>query len=243
MQAASSLGQEGKKLLSAHWKLSIVYDSEALQGFEKGWGFSALISSDEHCILFDCGWDGHLLRRNLGRIGHTFADLDFVVLSHGHWDHISGLTEILHDAILPETLEVVLPAAFSNRLRKEISKRVKIREITAPEEIVRGIYTVGSLGSDIKEQSLLIRFEDSGVLITGCAHPGVGTIIRAASEIATPKWLVGGFHNSRLEEFPQDLERIIICHCTTQKSELLKAFGERASIGASGSVFALNLQS
>jgi len=65
----------------ARWRISIAYDSPALPQYKEGWGFSAVISSDDGNILFDCGWDGRILRENLAQFGYTFSDMDLVVLS------------------------------------------------------------------------------------------------------------------------------------------------------------------
>jgi len=117
---------------SSRIKLAIAYDSEAAGGFESGWGFSVLISKDGANVLFDCGWDGHMLRRNLGRIGYTLSSVGTVILSHSHWDHMGGLSEVLQDAGLRERLEVVLHDGFSQRLRSEIGRVQSLRRKRKP---------------------------------------------------------------------------------------------------------------
>ncbi len=222
------------------WTLAIAYDSVGLPGFETGWGFSAQLSSDNFKLLFDCGWDGHLLKRNLGRFGTLFSELDMVILSHSHWDHISGLTEILSEPPPLGELEVVVPAGFSQKLKDEISKRAVLREITRPEEIAPGIFSTGPLGTDIKEQSLVAGLGGTNVVITGCAHPGLRAVIERATQVARPDWLVGGFHDAPVRDIPADIGRVIPSHCTSAKGAILKAFGERASEGAAGRVFEVN---
>jgi len=215
-------------------KLSIAYDSEAEKGYETGWGFAVVIEADHHIMLFDCGWDGHLLRRNLGRLGYNMADIETVFLSHAHWDHIGGLTEVLQDASMGRDLTVVLHEGFSQNLRNEIGRKATTLNIAGPKEIVPGISSTGVLGSGVKEQALVVKAGSHCVVVTGCAHPGMRSILERASELGRIDVAVGGFHGASVSEFPRDLIQLVICHCTMMKSELLSSFGSRASIGKVG---------
>ncbi|MDH4123711.1 MAG: MBL fold metallo-hydrolase [Thermoplasmata archaeon] len=221
------------------WKARIVYDSKAERGFTPGWGFSVLLSKRDFNLLFDCGWDGHTLRDNLGRLGLTFADLDMVFISHGHWDHISGLTEILHDMFLPDQIEVALPSSLSANLKREISKRVKIREISARMELLPSIWSTGPLGAGVAEQALVIDCGGKGIVVTGCCHPGMREVLKEAEEIVEPNTIIGGIHDSDPAEIPDSIGQIILCHCTHNVEEIKKRFGARVSIGSAGAVYDL----
>lgn len=225
--------------MTQHERFAIAYDSDGLPGYETGWGFSVIVVARQHKVLFDCGWDGPMLRRNLKQLGVTFGEIDRVVLSHEHWDHISGLATVLWEHPESEQVEVFVPASFSGNLKGEISKRAVLREVTGPQEVVPGVLSTGELGDDLKEQSLLIVDGEGCVVITGCAHPGVGRILRRASEQSKPRWLVGGFHDARAQDIPRGLERIVMCHCTRHKTAIAKAFGEAASTGGAGKEFSL----
>ncbi len=215
-------------------KLSIVYDSETLSGFEGGWGFSALLSSGGVNLLFDCGWDGHILRRNLGRMGYSLADIGTVVLSHAHWDHVGGLTEVLQHPDIGEGLSVVLHDGFSQRMRKEIGARATVIEADGPREIIPDVWTLGPLGKEVKEQALLVVTPTKALVITGCAHPGVRSILERASEVKRPTSIMGGFHGAKAEEFPDSLEGIVTCHCTEHREDILRAFPGKVTIGKAG---------
>ncbi|MBD3406482.1 MAG: MBL fold metallo-hydrolase [Candidatus Lokiarchaeota archaeon] len=70
-----------------------VVDSDRLVGLP---GFSvfvkALHSSDEEIqILFDCSSDPEGLANNIEALKVDLDDVDYVVISHGHWDHVAGL--------------------------------------------------------------------------------------------------------------------------------------------------------
>lgn len=216
------------------WRITIAYDSEGNEGYQTGWGFSAVVSRGGRNVLFDCGWDGHMLRYNLGRMGLTFADIDKVVVSHAHWDHLSGLTEVLSEPLRSDELEVFVPASFSENLKKEISRRARLVEVDGPAEVLPGVMSTGQLGSPLAEQSLIIVDGGKGVVLTGCAHPGLGVVLSRAGEVAKPSWLVGGLHGAKAAYLPKDLERLVLCHCTRETAQMMEAFPGRASRGLVG---------
>jgi 7,8-dihydropterin-6-yl-methyl-4-(beta-D-ribofuranosyl)aminobenzene 5'-phosphate synthase len=227
----------GQGILARDCTLTIAYDSEGLPGYETGWGFSLLVASGGRRVLFDCGWDGHVLKRNLGRLGVSFADIDKVVISHSHWDHLSGLATVLSERLSPEMPEVFVPASLSRNLRKEISKRASVVEVESPTEVAPGVLSTGELGSDIKEQSLLVVEGDQCVIITGCAHPGIDAIVESARRLHRPNWLIGGFHGAAAEDIPRDLERVVVCHCTRNRTAILSSFRDSATVGRVGESF------
>jgi 7,8-dihydropterin-6-yl-methyl-4-(beta-D-ribofuranosyl)aminobenzene 5'-phosphate synthase len=136
-----------------------------------------------------------------------------------------------------EGVDVILHEGFSKRLRNEISARATVVEVKGPEEIASGIWSTGVLGKEVKEQALVAFTGSGAVVLTGCAHPGIGCILDRASELRRPTSIVGGFHSAQIAEFPSHLERIIACHCTEMKGELLKTFASKASVGMVGASY------
>ncbi len=63
------------------------------------WGLSLVLrvkSGDQsHGLLFDSGPEGATVERNGDRLGIDFSTIEEVVLSHGHWDHVGGMTSAL----------------------------------------------------------------------------------------------------------------------------------------------------
>jgi 7,8-dihydropterin-6-yl-methyl-4-(beta-D-ribofuranosyl)aminobenzene 5'-phosphate synthase len=59
------------------------------------WGFSALVEYAGKRILFDTGNDAAIFERNVRSLGVDLMRLDFVVISHRHGDHTSGLHYLL----------------------------------------------------------------------------------------------------------------------------------------------------
>src|SRR5438552_684985 len=54
------------------------------------WGFSALVEADGHRILFDTGAHTDVVLRNAESMRIDLSTVPDVVLSHSHWDHVTG---------------------------------------------------------------------------------------------------------------------------------------------------------
>ena len=57
-------------------------------------GLSLLINSNEKTILFDCGQTDAFIK-NAKTLGVDLSQVDFLILSHGHYDHGGGLKDFL----------------------------------------------------------------------------------------------------------------------------------------------------
>jgi glyoxylase-like metal-dependent hydrolase (beta-lactamase superfamily II) len=55
------------------------------------WGYSALVEVDGHRILYDTGASADMVLRNARALHIDLADIEDVVLSHNHNDHVGGL--------------------------------------------------------------------------------------------------------------------------------------------------------
>jgi 7,8-dihydropterin-6-yl-methyl-4-(beta-D-ribofuranosyl)aminobenzene 5'-phosphate synthase len=55
------------------------------------WGYSALVEVDGHKILYDTGASPERVLRNAAALHIDLSDVEDVVLSHNHWDHVGGL--------------------------------------------------------------------------------------------------------------------------------------------------------
>jgi 7,8-dihydropterin-6-yl-methyl-4-(beta-D-ribofuranosyl)aminobenzene 5'-phosphate synthase len=77
-------------------RITILYDAFGKnRKMKKDWGFAALVEVDGKRILFDTGDDADIFAQNVKAAGVDLRRLDFVVLSHRHGDHVSGLAYLL----------------------------------------------------------------------------------------------------------------------------------------------------
>jgi 7,8-dihydropterin-6-yl-methyl-4-(beta-D-ribofuranosyl)aminobenzene 5'-phosphate synthase len=83
-------------------------------------GFSALVritkGGRERTVLFDTGVSPAGMVENMRRLGIAPGDIDVVVLSHGHWDHVTGM-EGLVKALGRVNLPVLIHPEFWSRRR------------------------------------------------------------------------------------------------------------------------------
>lgn len=64
-------------------------------------GNAILIFTDNTKILLDCGISGRELKSRLSIAGFNFSDIDAVLVTHRHSDHISGLPAMLNGSSIP----------------------------------------------------------------------------------------------------------------------------------------------
>ncbi len=82
--------------LQAADRVTILYDAFSdSKEIVKDWGFSALVEHDGKRILFDTGNNAEIFQRNVTSLGVDLTKLDFVVISHRHSDHTTGLKYLL----------------------------------------------------------------------------------------------------------------------------------------------------
>lgn len=233
MEQVSSEKEAGP---AAGMTITIAYDNNAYDDrLETGWGFSCVVQLAGASILFDTGGNGAVLLRNMDKLGLDPGEIDLVVLSHIHGDHVGGL-----GAFLGENGDVVVyvPASFPQGLRDEIrSYATKVEEVRGPRQLLPGVHTTGELDGGIKEQSLVVESEEGLVVITGCAHPGIVNVVRTAREIAGDEvhLVLGGFHlrgasaarvESVVDSFLElGVEKVAPCHCSGENAR--RMFRER----------------
>ena len=205
--------------------ITVIYDNNPYtEGLRAEWGLSCLIRGSEKTILFDTGGKGSSLLANMDELGIDPQKIDIVVLSHIHGDHVGGLKEFLEKN---EHVTVYLPMSFPRELKGNLmSAGIRIVEVHDATKICDGVYTTGELGGAIKEQSLIVHTTQGMIVLTGCAHPGIVTILKGAKALVKDDILLamGGFHLGGAGQ--GELEKIILsfrslgvkfvgpCHCS-----------------------------
>ena len=206
-------------------QILIVYDNNTLKGdLIPAWGFSCLIILPPYHILFDSGGDPSILLKNMHEMDIDPEKIDTVVLSHGHGDHVGGISRLLQHQ---HRVIVYLPKSFPKRFKEEVGLMgADVEEVGGSVMIHPGVYATGELGGGLKEQSLVLKTCQGLVIITGCAHPGIVEIVEHVRELFEENvyLLIGGFHlmgksPKELMEIAKKLdelkiERIAPCHCS-----------------------------
>lgn len=128
-------------------KVTILYENHS--GFRKGLlgghGFSALVESNGIKVLVDTGTDGGVLLNNMEALGVEPDSIDYLFITHGHYDHTGGLKALLEARSKP--LKVIAhPGIFQRR----IALKPKRREIGIPftREELEGLGAEFILGTD-----------------------------------------------------------------------------------------------
>src|SRR5215831_14989370 len=73
------------------------------------WGFSALVDADGHRILVDTGAHPDTVLQNARDLNIDLSDVREVVLTHNHWDHVTGLLTLRREMMKknPAAMSVV----------------------------------------------------------------------------------------------------------------------------------------
>jgi 7,8-dihydropterin-6-yl-methyl-4-(beta-D-ribofuranosyl)aminobenzene 5'-phosphate synthase len=127
-------------------------------------GFSALVRIEragrERTLLFDTGVSPNGMVENMRRLGIAAADVEVIVLSHGHWDHVTGMEGLVRE--LGRTrLPVMIHPEFWNR------RRVSFPGLEPAELPSTSRAALQEMGFAIVEERQPSFLLDGAVLITG----------------------------------------------------------------------------
>ena len=157
--------------------LTITVLSTMLVGEPAGvgeWGFSALVEADGHRILVDTGAHPDTVLENARDLGIDLSNVHEVILTHNHWDHVSGLMTLRREMMKkdPAALSVVYvgkgifysrpsPKGEDNRMiaiRKEYEATGgKIIEVSDPIELFPGAWLSGPVPRKYPEHNWSVK--------------------------------------------------------------------------------------
>ena len=207
-------------------KITIIYDNETTtEKLVADWGFACLVEAYGKRILFDTGAKGEILMANMAELKIDPASIDEVFISHDHWDHIGGLPDFLKT----RPCKVYLPGSCEKQF-----EGCECERIAEPIRLHENIYSTGELENI--EQSMVVKLGEKVVVIAGCSHPGVRTILEAAAQSGEPSALIGGLHG--FDEFAvlEPLELVCPTHCTQHITEIKERHPGKYVEGGAGVV-------
>jgi 7,8-dihydropterin-6-yl-methyl-4-(beta-D-ribofuranosyl)aminobenzene 5'-phosphate synthase len=127
-------------------------------------GFSALVrvarAGRERTILFDAGVTPGGVVENMRRIELSPSDVEAIVLSHGHWDHVAGLEGIAKQ-VGRANLPVLIHPEFWRR------RRIALPGLDPGELPSTSRTALEAAGFDIVEERQPSFLLDGSVLVTG----------------------------------------------------------------------------
>lgn len=183
-------------------------------------GLSLYIETENHKILFDAG-QSSAFADNAERLGVDLREVDFAVLSHGHYDHGGGLSRFLEiNSTAPVYLSRHAFEPHYNAKNKNIGLDPALKKYDrlvftdGDTEIAPGLtlHTLDTAPADSSgltvlkngqlipedfrhEQYLMIEEGGKNILLSGCSHKGILHIMAHFQ----PHILIGGFHFMRIE--------------------------------------------
>src|SRR6202451_3167496 len=182
------------------------------------WGFSALVEADGHRILLDTGAHADTVLQNAHDLNIDLSDVKEVVLTHNHWDHVSGLMTLRKEMMKknPSALSVAYAArgifysrpleegednlmiAFKKEYEATGGRFIEREEAT---EIFPGAWLTGPVPRKYPEHNWSstgkVQTPAGLVEVTGCGHAGIINILTfARTEFPNEpvEAVIGGLH-------------------------------------------------
>lgn len=181
---------------SAKVSVATVFDNYVVDTRLAGmWGHASVVAVPTSRVLFDTGSDGAVLLDNLRSMEIAPRDVDAVVISHAHGDHLGGLRGFLAEN---NDVVVYIPASFPSSVKDAIRDAgARYLDVDGPMEIVEGIWTTGPMDAGLPEQALMVDSGEGLIVMTGCAHPGIVKAVTEAKRLFPDRpiaLVMGGFH-------------------------------------------------
>lgn len=212
--------------------LTVLVDNNCKMGYPltAETGLSFLLENDYHKILFDCGYSDVFIK-NAYKLNIDLADLNEIVLSHGHVDHTAGLLKL--DSIYRKMLNAGIslnqktilahPDVFEPKLNEKAedigfpgdsAKLCDIFDVefsSNPKWITPKLLYSGEIPKfyntdyKYKDETVLIFKASKGlVIITGCAHVSIPNIVHYAQKLTDEPRIdtfIGGVYLQNKSEY------------------------------------------
>jgi 7,8-dihydropterin-6-yl-methyl-4-(beta-D-ribofuranosyl)aminobenzene 5'-phosphate synthase len=157
-------------------------------------GVSYLIKTDANTILMDvglnlAGTDPSPLLHNMRELGISLEEIDTIVLSHCHADHVGGLRWLRRHTLSLGNVQLDLRGKRVFAPEPLTYPGISPQCSRVPTVIGRGVATIGAIRAQIylgrvDEQALAIRVSGKGiVLVVGCGHQSLPKILARARQL------------------------------------------------------------
>jgi 7,8-dihydropterin-6-yl-methyl-4-(beta-D-ribofuranosyl)aminobenzene 5'-phosphate synthase len=127
-------------------------------------GFSALVRIEKdgrkRTLLFDTGVSPYGMVENMRRLGIDAAEVEVIVLSHGHWDHVTGMEGLVRELGRSHLPVMIHPEFWSRR-------RVSFPGLEPAELPSTSRRALEEMGFTVVEECQPSFLLDGAVLITG----------------------------------------------------------------------------
>ena len=183
---------------------SVIVVSSHLEEESKGQrgtmdGLSTLVRFHDKVTLFYNGGENTTLVQNLEQLRLDPTGISAVVLSQGQTDLFSGLPGVL--SAIASQIPVYVPAPAAEKIAHQ-NPGATVVAVSRPLSVQPDAWLVGPIQSEYKgdtttEQALVLDQEDGLVVIVGCSHPGIVTVVERVKTTfgyRKIKLVVGGFH-------------------------------------------------
>ena len=203
--------------------VTLVENTACSEQFRPEHGLSLYIETGDHRILFDMG-QTDAFARNAEKLGIDLSEVDFAVLSHGHYDHGGGLETFLGlNTKAPVYVHEEVFGNYYNGTEKYIGLSASLM---SSQRLIRGkgirqlypgirlldcndlSWQFDSCGLNRREgdrflpdafrheQYLEITEAGKRILLSGCSHKGIVNI----AAYFQPDVLIGGFHLNKVKD-------------------------------------------
>ena len=208
-------------------KITVLVEDTSRCALKSEHGLSLYIESENKKVLFDTS-QSDLFLTNAEKLGINLAQVDFAVISHGHYDHGGGLKKFLQiNKSAPVYLSENAFGAFYNgekyigldKSLRENERLVFMNEDTRVSDDAE-LFISSSLSNNFSSfglseekggekqpdtfaHEIYLQLESGKkVLFSGCSHRGIINILNYFK----PDVFVGGFHLLKLED-EKELEK------------------------------------
>ena len=191
-----------------------LYENASLAGLQSGHGVSYLIRTDSATILFDLGNNMTAespspLNQNMASLGISLDEVDMIVISHNHPDHLGGQNWWKQKTFSLDGTTQSLLGNIQIYVPEEMTyPDYDLNLVKTPAILSDGVATTGIISyaqpfpiwlamSKGDEQALAVNVSGRGiVLITGCGHMGLESLLGRAEAVfeAPVVGVVGGLH-------------------------------------------------